>query len=49
LTPRSPRDGTGLIAYLALALERGRRHRVTVYLSSEAYEARPPRQTAATR
>ncbi|QFQ95673.1 tryptophanase [Streptomyces phaeolivaceus] len=42
VTPRSPRDGVGLIAYVALAHERGRPPRVTTYLSSEAYEVRSP-------
>ncbi|MFI9376731.1 tryptophan dimethylallyltransferase family protein [Streptomyces parvulus] len=42
LTDRRPEDGVGLIAYLALALQRGSRPRVTAYLSSEAYAVRPP-------
>jgi DMATS type aromatic prenyltransferase len=42
VTPRAPRDGRGLIAYVALAHERGRPPRVTTYLSSEAYEVLPP-------
>ncbi|MER6155737.1 tryptophanase [Streptomyces sp. NPDC001868] len=42
VTPRRPRDGAGLIAYVALAHERNRPPRVTTYISSEAYEVRPP-------
>ncbi|MGW8064039.1 tryptophan dimethylallyltransferase family protein [Streptomyces ziwulingensis] len=42
LTERRPEDGVGLIAYLALAHQRGRPPRVTTYLSSEAYAVRPP-------
>ncbi|GAB2859226.1 DMATS family aromatic prenyltransferase [Streptomyces deserti] len=42
LTTRQLSDGVGLIAYLALAHERGRRPRVTAYVSSEAYAVRPP-------
>ncbi|MET8179131.1 tryptophan dimethylallyltransferase family protein [Streptomyces sp. NPDC005336] len=42
-------DGVGLIAYLALVHERGRPPRVTVYVSSEAYEVRPPREAFPTR
>ncbi|MFE1052159.1 tryptophan dimethylallyltransferase family protein [Streptomyces rochei] len=42
LTDRRPEDGVGLIAYLALAHQRGRPPRVTAYLSSEAYAVRPP-------
>ncbi|WP_399937592.1 tryptophan dimethylallyltransferase family protein [Streptomyces sp. BBFR25] len=42
LTARRPEDGVGLIAYLALAHQRGRAPRVTAYLSSEAYAVRPP-------
>ncbi|MEV5014592.1 tryptophan dimethylallyltransferase family protein [Streptomyces sp. NPDC053780] len=42
VTDRRPEDGAGLIAYLALALQRGRPPRVTAYLSSEAYAVRPP-------
>ncbi|MDT0609229.1 tryptophan dimethylallyltransferase family protein [Streptomyces lancefieldiae] len=42
VTERRPEDGVGLIAYLALAHQRGRAPRVTVYLSSEAYAVRPP-------
>ncbi|GAA2367726.1 hypothetical protein GCM10010246_71320 [Streptomyces cuspidosporus] len=41
-TSRPLRDGVGLIAYLALVHERGRPPRVTVYVSSEAYEVKPP-------
>ncbi|MGW2619168.1 tryptophan dimethylallyltransferase family protein [Streptomyces sp. NPDC001500] len=42
VTERRPEDGVGLVAYLGLAHQRGRRPRVTTYLSSEAYEVRPP-------
>ncbi|MET9827004.1 MULTISPECIES: tryptophan dimethylallyltransferase family protein [unclassified Streptomyces] len=42
LTERRPEDGVGLIAYLALAHQRGSAPRVTAYLSSEAYAVRPP-------
>ncbi|GAQ62390.1 tryptophanase [Streptomyces scabiei] len=42
LTPRAPQDGAGLIAYLALAHEQHQPPRVTTYISSEAYEVRPP-------
>ncbi|MDQ1024645.1 DMATS type aromatic prenyltransferase [Streptomyces umbrinus] len=41
VTSRQPADGTGLIAYLALAYERSRPPRVTAYISSEAYGLRP--------
>ena len=52
VTPRSLRDGVGLIAYVALAHELDRPPRVTTYISSEAYEVRPPntaRRTTARR
>ncbi|MEU9993861.1 tryptophan dimethylallyltransferase family protein [Streptomyces sp. NPDC050848] len=42
VTTRRPEDGVGLIAYLALVHQEGRPARVTVYISSEAYEVRPP-------
>ncbi|MDR3080790.1 MAG: prenyltransferase [Streptomyces sp.] len=42
VTSRSPQEGRGLIAYLALAQEQGRAPRVTTYISSEAYEVPPP-------
>ncbi|MPY44085.1 tryptophanase [Streptomyces phyllanthi] len=42
VTSRRPQDGVGLIAYVALAHEQGRPPRVTTYISSEAYEVRPP-------
>ncbi|MER5751324.1 tryptophan dimethylallyltransferase family protein [Streptomyces sp. NPDC002088] len=42
VTSRRPQDGTGLIAYLALADQRGKPPRVTAYISSEAYRVRPP-------
>ncbi|MER5602011.1 tryptophan dimethylallyltransferase family protein [Streptomyces sp. NPDC002265] len=42
VTSRDPRDGVGLVAYLALAHQQGRPPRVTAYVSSEAYRVRPP-------
>ncbi|MFI8100489.1 tryptophan dimethylallyltransferase family protein [Streptomyces sp. NPDC086023] len=42
LTARRLTDGTGLIAYLALAHQRGCPPRITAYVSSEAYAVRPP-------
>lgn len=42
VTSRRPRDGVGLIAYLALTYQHGRPPRVTTYISSEAYAVRPP-------
>ncbi|WP_367319724.1 tryptophan dimethylallyltransferase family protein [Streptomyces sp. HUAS ZL42] len=42
VTSRQLQDGVGLIAYLGLAHQQGRPPRVTVYISSEAYEVRPP-------
>lgn len=42
VTPRRLEDGVGLVAYLALAHQRGRAPRVMVYVSSEAYQVRPP-------
>ncbi|MFI9272058.1 tryptophan dimethylallyltransferase family protein [Kitasatospora sp. NPDC052896] len=42
VTSRRLEEGAGLIAYLALAHQRGRPPRVMVYLSSEAYRVRPP-------
>ncbi|MFC9324197.1 tryptophan dimethylallyltransferase family protein [Kitasatospora sp. NPDC057015] len=42
VTSRRLEDGTGLIAYLALAHQEGRPPRVMVYVSSEAYGVRPP-------
>ncbi|MER5356377.1 tryptophan dimethylallyltransferase family protein [Kitasatospora sp. NPDC002551] len=42
LTGRRPQDGAGLIAYLALAHQRGLPARLTAYLSAEAYAVRPP-------
>ncbi|MDH6111706.1 DMATS type aromatic prenyltransferase [Kitasatospora sp. MAP12-15] len=42
VTSRRLEDGAGLIAYLALAHQQGRPPRVTVYISSEAYQVRPP-------
>ncbi|MGW5776340.1 tryptophan dimethylallyltransferase family protein [Streptomyces sp. NPDC003863] len=42
LTTRRPKDGVGLIAYLALVHQQGHPPRVTAYLSSEAYAVRPP-------
>ncbi|WP_406862912.1 tryptophan dimethylallyltransferase family protein [Streptomyces sp. HUAS MG47] len=43
VTSRRLEDGVGLIAYLGLAHQDGRPPRVTAYLSSEAYEVKPPR------
>ncbi|MFF1438857.1 tryptophan dimethylallyltransferase family protein [Streptomyces sp. NPDC058295] len=42
VTSRRPEDGVGLVAYLGLAHHQGRPPRVMTYLSSEAYEVRPP-------
>lgn len=42
LTPRRLEDGVGLIAYLAMVHQEGRAARLTAYLSSEAYQVRPP-------
>ncbi|MFH0177530.1 tryptophan dimethylallyltransferase family protein [Streptomyces cacaoi] len=42
VTSRRPEDGVGLVAYLGLAHQQGRQPRVMTYLSSEAYEVRPP-------
>ncbi|MER6562051.1 tryptophan dimethylallyltransferase family protein [Streptomyces sp. NPDC001027] len=42
VTSRQPEDGVGLVAYLGLAHQRGRPPRVMTYISSEAYEVRPP-------
>jgi DMATS type aromatic prenyltransferase len=42
VTSRRLEDGVGLVAYLGLAHQLGRAPRVMVYLSSEAYEVRPP-------
>lgn len=42
VTSRRLQDGVGLIAYLGLAYQQGRPPRVTTYVSSEAYEVRPP-------
>jgi DMATS type aromatic prenyltransferase len=42
VTSRRPKDGVGLIAYVALTHQRGRPPRVTTYISSEAYAVRPP-------
>jgi DMATS type aromatic prenyltransferase len=41
-TSRRLEDGTGLIAYLALAHQQGRPPRVMAYISSEGYAVRPP-------
>ncbi|MEU2119646.1 tryptophan dimethylallyltransferase family protein [Streptomyces sp. NPDC016459] len=46
LTTRRPKDGVGLIAYLALAHQQGHPPRVTAYLSSEAYAVTPPTKLA---
>ncbi|GKQ35261.1 tryptophan dimethylallyltransferase family protein [Streptomyces sp. A012304] len=42
VTSRRLEDGVGLIAYLALAHQQGHPPRVTAYVSSEAYQVRPP-------
>ncbi|MDQ0957678.1 DMATS type aromatic prenyltransferase [Streptomyces sp. B4I13] len=42
VTSRQMEDGVGLVAYLGLARQRGRPPRVMTYISSEAYEVRPP-------
>ncbi|WP_031069220.1 tryptophan dimethylallyltransferase family protein [Streptomyces sp. NRRL WC-3742] len=42
VTTRRLEDGAGLVAYLAIAHQRGRQPRVTAYISSEAYAVRPP-------
>jgi DMATS type aromatic prenyltransferase len=42
VTSRRLEDGVGLVAYLALAHQRNRAPRVMVYVSSEAYQVRPP-------
>ncbi|MGW5733062.1 MULTISPECIES: tryptophan dimethylallyltransferase family protein [Streptomyces] len=47
LTRRQLTDGVGLIAYLAVVYERNRQPRVTAYLSSEAYQIRPPTEQTA--
>ncbi|SHL60649.1 tryptophan dimethylallyltransferase family protein [Actinacidiphila paucisporea] len=43
VTPRRLSDGPGLIAYVSLVHQRGHPPRVTVYVSSEAYEVQRPR------
>lgn len=43
VTPRPLSDGPGLIAYVSLVHQRGHPPRVTVYVSSEAYQVQPPR------
>lgn len=43
VTSRPLSDGVGLVAYVALVHQRGQAPRVTVYVSSEAYEVQPPR------
>ncbi|MER5434418.1 tryptophan dimethylallyltransferase family protein [Streptomyces sp. NPDC002588] len=42
VTPRRLEDGLGLVAYLGLAHQQGRPPRIMTYISSEAYEVRPP-------
>ncbi|MEU5361912.1 tryptophan dimethylallyltransferase family protein [Streptomyces sp. NPDC005925] len=42
VTGRPLTDGVGLVAYISLAHQQGRRPRVTVYVSAEAYRVRPP-------
>ena len=46
MTSRPLDDGVGLIAYVTLAHAGPCPPRVTVYLSSEAYQVRPPRRSA---
>jgi DMATS type aromatic prenyltransferase len=43
VTSRPLSDGPGLIAYVSLVHQRGHPPRVTVYVSSEAYQVQPPR------
>ncbi|CAG7651883.1 tryptophan dimethylallyltransferase family protein [Actinacidiphila bryophytorum] len=43
VTPRRLDAGPGLIAYVSLVHQRGHPPRVTVYVSSEAYQVQPPR------
>ncbi|HET9379303.1 MAG TPA: tryptophan dimethylallyltransferase family protein [Streptomyces sp.] len=47
VTGRRLTDGVGLLSYVSLAHQRGRRPRATVYLSAEAYRVRPPNVRAA--
>ncbi|MFF8606926.1 tryptophan dimethylallyltransferase family protein [Streptomyces sp. NPDC015346] len=47
VTSRRLQDGVGLIAYLGLAYQQGRPPRMNAYISSEAYEVRPPVTAAA--
>jgi DMATS type aromatic prenyltransferase len=47
VTGRRLTDGVGLVAYVSLAHQQGRRPRVTVYVSAEAYRVRPPNLPAA--
>ncbi|MEV8531580.1 tryptophan dimethylallyltransferase family protein [Streptomyces sp. NPDC051211] len=47
VTSRRLQDGVGLIAYLGLAHQQGRPPRMNAYISSEAYEVRPPVTVAA--
>ncbi|MFD7319792.1 tryptophan dimethylallyltransferase family protein [Streptomyces sp. NPDC059875] len=42
VTSRRLEDGVGLIAYLGLVHQQGRPPRMNAYISSEAYEVRPP-------
>ncbi|MFF3935911.1 tryptophan dimethylallyltransferase family protein [Streptomyces phaeofaciens] len=42
VTERRPEDGVGLVAYLGLAHQQGRPPRIMTYISSEAYQVRPP-------
>lgn len=42
VTDRRLEDGVGLISYLAVNYQRGRKPRVTAYISAEAYAVRPP-------
>ncbi|WP_244190670.1 tryptophan dimethylallyltransferase family protein [Streptomyces caeruleatus] len=44
MTHRSPTDGVGLISYVSLVQSMRLPPRLTVYLSPEAYEVRPPHE-----
>lgn len=46
VTSRRLQDGVGLIAYLGLVHQQGRPPRMNAYISSEAYEVRPPATVA---
>ncbi|WP_155058056.1 tryptophan dimethylallyltransferase family protein [Streptomyces blattellae] len=46
MTHRDPADGVGLISYVSLVQSTRQPPRLTVYLSPEAYEVRPPQEPA---